>query len=157
MPGGDGFDVLRTLERDGTQVAALVLTGSESRGDYVRVVKLGARGLVLKGEAPEKLFSSIRAVASGELAFSCEIADQVVEAMAAAPPSAPGNLARLSGRERQVAALVTRGMKNRDIARELKISENTVKRHLQSVFSKTGTHDRLELAVLAVADCNRAA
>ena len=158
MPGSDGFEVLRTLDHNRSRVAALVLTGSESRGDYARVVKLGARGLVFKGESPEKLFSAIRTVAGGELAFSSEIADQVLEAMAAAPPQrVPGNLGRLSGREREVAALVARGMKNRDIAHELKISENTVKRHLQSVFSKTGTRDRLELAVLAVADFNQAA
>jgi DNA-binding NarL/FixJ family response regulator len=158
MPGSDGFEVLRTLERNGSRVASLVLTGSENQGDYVQVVKLGARGLVLKGEAPERLFSAIRSVVEGELAFSTEIADQVIEAMTAPPrQAAPGNLARLSGRERQVAMLVARGMKNKDIAGELRISENTVKRHLQSVFSKTGTRDRLELAVLAVNDVNRAA
>ena len=56
---------------------------------------------------------------------------------------------RLSERERQIAYLVARGMKNRDIAQQLTISENTVKRHLQSIFSKTGAKDRLELAVLA--------
>ena len=52
---------------------------------------------------------------------------------------------RLSERERQISYLVARGMKNRDIATDLKISENTVKRHLQSIFSKTGSRDRLEL------------
>ena len=48
-----------------------------------------------------------------------------------------------------VALLVTRGLRNREIAAELHISENTVKRHLQSIFSKTGAHDRVELAALA--------
>jgi len=157
MPGGDGFEVLRALERSGSRVASLVLTGSENRSDYVHVVKLGARGLVLKGETPVRLFSAIRAVAEGELAFSTEIANQVIEAMTAPPQAAPSNLGRLSPRERQVAMLVSRGMKNKDIAGELKISENTVKRHLQSVFSKTGARDRLELAVLTAADFNKAA
>ena len=64
-------------------------------------------------------------------------------------PSAQ-SLARLSERERQIAALVANGRKNRDIAQELSISENTVKRHLQSIFNKTGVRDRLELAVLAI-------
>jgi two-component system nitrate/nitrite response regulator NarP len=67
------------------------------------------------------------------------------------------NLERLSEREHQIALLVARGMKNKDIGRELGISENTVKRHLQSIFSKTGTKDRLELAVLALSDVTNAA
>jgi len=157
MPEPNGFEVLRTLERSGIKVASVVLTGSESRLDYVQVVKLGARGLVLKGDSTEQLFTAIRAVAGGELAFSNDIANQVVSAMAAEPREAPANLARLSGRERQIAGLVSQGMKNRDISQELHISENTVKRHLQSIFSKTGARDRLELAVLALTESNRAA
>lgn len=157
MPENDGFEVLRTLERAETRVAAVVLTGSESQLDYVQVVKLGARGLVLKGDSPEKLFTAIRTVSAGDLAFSNDIANQVVSAMATEPRSEPTTLARLSERERQIAFLVARGLKNKDIASELNISENTVKRHLQSIFSKTGTRDRLELAVLAVTELSKAA
>src|SRR5689334_14454115 len=63
MPEGDGFEVLRTLDRAGSRVAAVVLTGSDSELDYAQVVKLGARGLVLKSDGPEKLFAAIRTVA----------------------------------------------------------------------------------------------
>jgi DNA-binding NarL/FixJ family response regulator len=157
MPESDGFEVLRILERSELHVASVVLTASESQPDYVQVVKLGARGLVLKGDNPAKLFDAIRTVAAGELAFSSDIAGQVVNAMAAEPSNEPATLTRLSERERQIAVLVARGMKNKDIANELKISENTVKRHLQSIFSKTGTRDRLELAVLAVTELSKAA
>jgi DNA-binding NarL/FixJ family response regulator len=156
MPAGDGFEVLRTLDRAGNRVAAVVLTGSDSQFDYAQVVRLGARGLVLKTDGPAKLFSAIRAVAQGELAFSEEMADHVLDTMAdASRPVA--SLARLSPREREVAALVASGLKNRDMARKLSISENTVKRHLQSIFSKTRTHDRLELAVLALNEVRRVA
>lgn len=157
MPEPNGFEVLRMLERAGNKVASVVLTGSDSQLDYVQVVKLGARGLVLKGDSTEKLFAAIRTVAGGELAFSTDMADQVVNAMAAEPRESPGNLSRLSERERQIAALVARGLKNKDISHELQISENTVKRHLQSIFNKTGTRDRLELAVLALTESGRAA
>jgi len=157
MPNIDGFEVLRTIERAGLHVAAIVLTGSESQLDYVQVVKLGARGLVLKGDNQEKLFHAIRTVAAGELAFSNDIASQVVHAMANEQRPEATTLARLSDRERQIAMLVARGLKNRDIAGELTISENTVKRHLQSIFNKTGTRDRLELAVVAVTELSRAA
>jgi DNA-binding NarL/FixJ family response regulator len=157
MPESDGFEVLRTLERAGNRVASVVLTGSDSRSDYVQVVRLGARGLVLKADDPQKLFDAIRAVAEGDLAFSDEVAYDVLDAMVSDQAFAPGSLARLSERERQIAFMVARGMKNRDIAAELNISENTVKRHLQSIFSKTGSRDRLELAVLALGEIGNAA
>lgn len=159
MPDTDGFEVLRTLDRAGIRVSSVVLTGSENQPDYVQVVRLGARGLVLKGDNPEKLFTAIRSVADGELAFSDEVARGVLEAMASEPQKQqePTNMMRLSERERQIAFLVARGLKNRDIARELTISENTVKRHLQSIFSKTGARDRLELAVLALTEVSKAA
>lgn len=160
MPDFDGFDVLRTLDRAGSRVATVVLTGSESEMDYVQVVRLGGRGLVIKSDGPEKLFSAVRTVAQGELAFSDDLAKQVVSSMATEwreeVPKA-NSLARLSERERQIAYAVARGLKNRDIAEQLLISENTVKRHLQSIFGKTGARDRLELAVLALNEVSKAA
>jgi DNA-binding NarL/FixJ family response regulator len=152
MPEGDGFDVLRTLDRAGSRVASVVLTGSDNHLDYVQVVRLGARGLVLKGDNPEVLFSAIRSVANGELAFKDEIARQVLNSMVVEQRPTHGALHRLSERERQIAALVARGLKNRDIAEQLSISENTVKRHMQSIFNKTGARDRLELAVFALSE-----
>jgi DNA-binding NarL/FixJ family response regulator len=157
MPQSDGFEVLRTLDRSGDRVASVVLTGSESESDYVQVVRLGARGLVLKGDDPQKLFAAIRTVAEGELAFSDEVARSVMKAMVSDEHPAPSSMGRLSERERQVSYMVARGMKNRDIAADLSISENTVKRHLQSIFSKTGSRDRLELAVLALSELSNAA
>jgi len=157
MPGSDGFEVLRTLDRAGSRVAAVVLTGSESELDYAQVVKLGGRGLVLKSDGPERLFSAIRTVANGELAFSDDLAQQVLSTMTAETKSTANALTRLSERERQIAYYVARGMKNKDIGEELKISENTVKRHLQSIFAKTGARDRLELAVLALSEISKAA
>ncbi|PYX92274.1 MAG: DNA-binding response regulator [Acidobacteria bacterium] len=152
MPDGDGFEVLRTLDRAGSQVASVVLTGSENQLDYVQVVRLGARGLVLKGDNPEVLFSAIRSVAGGELAFKDDVARQVLNSMASESRHTQHSLHRLSDRERQIAALVARGLRNRDIAQQLSISENTVKRHMQSIFNKTGARDRLELAVFALSE-----
>jgi DNA-binding NarL/FixJ family response regulator len=157
MPEGDGFDVLRTLDRAGSRVATVVLTGSESQLDYAQAVKLGARGLVLKSDGPEKLFAAIRTVANGELAFSDELAQQVLTTISAESKAPADALHRLSERERQIAYHVARGLKNKDIAQALNISENTVKRHLQSIFTKTGSRDRLELAVLALNEASRAA
>jgi DNA-binding NarL/FixJ family response regulator len=157
MPDGDGFEVLRTLDRAGSRVAAVVLTGSDNELDYAQAVKLGARGLVLKSEGPEKLFSAIRTVADGELAFSDELAQQVLATMSAETKAPSDALSRLSERERQITYHVARGLKNKDIGQTLNISENTVKRHLQSIFTKTGSRDRLELAVLALSEVGKAA
>jgi DNA-binding NarL/FixJ family response regulator len=159
MPGSDGFEVLKTLDKAGNRVATVVLTGSESESDYTNVVRMGGRGLVLKAHGPEKLFAAVRAVAAGELAFSDELAQRVLNRMAqdSRQQTQAGSLARLSERERQIAFAVARGQKNRDIANQLNISENTVKRHLQSIFSKTGARDRLELAVLALNEAGLAA
>jgi len=160
MPDFDGFEVLRTLDRSGNRVATVVLTASESDTDYAQVVRLGARGLVMKGDGPQSLFDAIRVVAAGELAFSDELARQVVSSLANDSRDfqpAQASLHRLSDRERQIAYAVARGMKNRDIAKQLTISENTVKRHLQSIFGKTGARDRLELAVLALNEAGKAA
>jgi len=158
MPMASGFDVLRVLDREGSRVASVVLTGSDSQMDYLQVVRLGARGLVLKADDPKKLFEAIRAVATGELWFPADIAQGVLNAMAGdTRTETPGNIARLSERERQIAHLVANGMRNRDIAAELHISENTVKRHLQSIFDKTGARDRLELAVMAIGEISKAA
>jgi len=157
MPGGDGFEVLRTLDRAGSRVAAVVLTGSENQPDYVQVVRLGARGLVLKGDTPDRLFAAIRSVAAGELAFSDDVAQQVLNAMVSDQHTEAASMGRLSEREKQIAFLVARGLKNKGIAVELNISENTVKRHLQSIFNKTGARDRLELAVMALTELSKAA
>src|SRR5579859_4828633 len=82
MPDFDGFEVLRTLDRSGNRVATVVLTGSESDTDYAQAVRLGARGLVMKGDGPQRLFESIRLVAAGELAVSEDLARQVVRSLA---------------------------------------------------------------------------
>ncbi len=159
MPGSDGFEVLRTLDKAGSRVATVVLTGSESETDYTNVVRLGGRGLVLKSDGPEKLFAAVRNVAQGELAFSDDLAQRVLSTMAQETRSetTTSSLSRLSDRERQIASSVARGLKNRDVASHLSISENTVKRHLQSIFSKTGSRDRLELAVLALSEVSKQA
>ena len=150
MPECDGFEVLRNMNQHGSPVPTLVLTGSEDRAAYAQVVKLGGRGLVVKSDGIETLFSAVRAVAAGKLAFCNEIAQNVLGAIAP-KPGLTGALNRLSTREKQIATLVARGMKNSEIARELAISYNTVKVHLQTIFSKTGVRDRLELVTLALA------
>ncbi|HKU23350.1 MAG TPA: response regulator transcription factor [Terriglobales bacterium] len=158
LPEATGLEVLRILGQAGLSLPTLILTASDNEVDYVQAVRLGASGLVLKRDSPEKLFQAIRSVAAGQLAFSNEIAQQVVSWMAGERTRPPvRGLQRLSERERAVAVLVTRGLRNREIGAQLNISENTVKRHLQSIFSKTGAHDRVELAAMTAQQTAEAA
>ncbi len=157
LPQGDGFEVLRALDRAANRAGVVVLTSSENEADYAQAVKLGARGLVLKNDSAQNLFAAIRTVATGDLAFSAERTQQVLETMGAETKQSNHALGRLSERERQIAYYVARGMKNKDIGQALTISENTVKRHLQSIFTKTGVRDRLELAVMALGEASAAA
>src|SRR5262245_13274793 len=157
MPEGDGFEVLRTLDRAGSRVSAVVLTGSDSELDYAQVVKLGARGLVLKSDGPEKLFAAIRTVANGELAFSDELAQQVLTTMTAESKTSANTMSHLSARVRQIAYHEAPCNENTDIGQALTSSRNIDKRHLQSIFTKTGARDRLELAVLALSEVSKAA
>ena len=158
LPEATGLEVLRTLGQAGLSLPTLILTASDNEVDYVQAVRLGASGLVLKRDSPEKLFQAIRSVAAGQLAFSNEMAQQVVSWMAGERTRPPvRGLQRLSERERAVAVLVTRGLRNREIGAQLNISENTVKRHLQSIFSKTGAHDRVELAAMTAQQTAEAA
>src|SRR3954469_10619360 len=115
MPGSDGFEVLRTLDRSGQMMPSVVLTGSESQLDYAQAVRFGARGLVLKGDDPTKLFTAIRSVVAGELAFSDDLAQPVLSTMVVDSGRQNSASPRLSDRERQIAFLVARGMKNKDI------------------------------------------
>jgi DNA-binding NarL/FixJ family response regulator len=149
MPECDGFQVLRAMNQQGLRVPTVVLTASEDKADYAQVVRLGGRGLVIKSQGAEKVFAAVRSVAQGKLAFCNDVAQQVLGAVAP-PPGISGALGRLSARERQIADLIARGMKNSEIACELAISYNTVKVHVQTIFSKTGVRDRLELMTLAL-------
>jgi DNA-binding NarL/FixJ family response regulator len=82
LPESSGLEVLRALAQAASPVATVILTASENEVDYVQAVRLGASGLVLKRDSPEKLFQAIRNVAGGQLAFSNEVAQQVVSWMA---------------------------------------------------------------------------
>jgi DNA-binding NarL/FixJ family response regulator len=154
--GQEALALVQELHPD-VLVLDLFMPHGESELDYAQAVKLGARGLVLKSDGPEKLFAAIKSVSNGELAFSDELAQQVLTTMSAESRATANTLTRLSERERQIAYYVARGMKNKDIGQALTISENTVKRHLQSIFTKTGARDRLELAVLALSEVSKAA
>ncbi len=150
MPEMDGLEVLNDLGGQETKVRAILLTASEDERDFVEGVRRGARGVVLKQAASESLLEGIRKVSRGEMWIDQRVVAGVMEAMSR-PDSAPNQKRDLlTGRELEIATLVTRGMRNKEIAEKLQISEQTVKNHLHNVYDKLGVSDRLELALYAL-------
>ncbi|MGY1709860.1 response regulator [Geodermatophilus sp. SYSU D00758] len=133
MPGGGGVDAVRALRRAGSRAAVLVLTTYDTDSETVAAIEAGATGYLLKDTPAERLFEAVRATAAGETVLSPAVAGRLASHVRS--PSASGTL---SGRERQVLALVARGTSNCAIAEELFVSEATVKTHLVHVYEKLG-------------------
>ncbi|MFJ8765678.1 response regulator [Streptomyces clavifer] len=147
MPGGGGVAAIAELARLGARSRVLVLTTYDTDSDTLPAIEAGATGYLLKDAPPDELFTAVRAAADGRTVLSPAVASRLVSRVRT-PSAAPGGES-LSGREREVLALVARGTSNREIAAELFISEATVKTHLTHVFAKLGAKDRA--AAVAVA------
>ncbi|MFJ6559658.1 response regulator [Streptomyces sp. NPDC091412] len=145
MPGGSGVDAIRELTRRAARAKVLVLTTYDTDSDTLPAIEAGATGYLLKDAPRDELFTAVRAAALGRTVLSPAVASRLVSAVRA---PAPGN-EPLSAREREVLALVAKGTSNREIARELFISEATVKTHLTHLYAKLGVKDRA--AAVAVA------
>ncbi|MFF0303839.1 response regulator [Streptomyces sp. NPDC004562] len=137
MPGGGGVAAIAHLTRTGARARVLVLTTYDT--DTLPAIEAGATGYLLKDAPRDELFIAVRAAAEGRTVLSPAVASRLVSAV-----RAPGNERNepLSAREREVLALVARGTSNREIARELFISEATVKTHLTHLYAKLGVNDR---------------
>ncbi|MFJ9248295.1 response regulator [Streptomyces sp. NPDC101776] len=147
MPGGGGVDAIRELTRRAARAKVLVLTTYDTDSDTLPAIEAGATGYLLKDAPRDELFTAVRAAAQGRTVLSPAVASRLVSAVRR-PQATPGNEA-LSAREREVLALVAKGTSNREIARELFISEATVKTHLTHLYGKLGVKDRA--AAVAVA------
>ncbi|WP_037622535.1 response regulator [Streptomyces aureus] len=137
MPGGGGVDAIAELTRRRCRARVLVLTTYDTDSDTLPAIEAGATGYLLKDAPREDLFTAVRAAAEGRTVLSPAVASRLVSAVRAPAPAES-----LSAREREVLVLVARGTSNREIARELFISEATVKTHLTHVYGKLGVKDR---------------
>ncbi|WP_328521860.1 response regulator transcription factor [Kribbella sp. NBC_00359] len=136
MPGGGGLDAITELTRRGARAKVLVLTTWDTDTDTLPAIEAGATGHLLKDAPQDELFTGVREAAAGRTVLSPAVASRLVSAVRT-PAATP-----LAARERQVLALVAKGTSNREIARELFISEATVKTHLSHLFTKLGVTDR---------------
>jgi DNA-binding NarL/FixJ family response regulator len=152
-----GLEVLRALHGRAPRTRTIILAGPETHVDVITAFQYGARGVIRRDQPTEMLFKSIRKVHRGELWISREsvgeLVDTLVAGASASPrtlPGAPRTEANLTAREREILALLAEGETNKGIAARLSITTDTVKHHLTSIFAKTGTSNRLELALIAV-------
>lgn len=150
MPGYSGLDALRELADRPHGAKILLVTASIEREDIAAAVQLGARGIVLKESASEALMAAIQTVLAGGLWLADGEVSELMSADRGRQRPAPRSAFGLTPREREILESITAGLSNREIASTLSLSEQTVKHHLSSIFDKTGTSSRLELALFAV-------
>ncbi len=144
LPVLDGVEATRRILAFDPKVAVVVLTSFSDREQILRALDAGAVGYLLKDAEPDELERAVRAAARGEAPLDPRAGRALLQARAAVSP-----LDALSEREREVLALVAAGLPNKLIARELSISEKTVKTHLTSVFRTIGVTDRTQAALWA--------
>ena len=144
MPVLDGIEATRRIVEAQPRVAVVVLTSFSDREQILRALDAGAVGYLLKDAEPAELERAVRAAARGEAPLDPRAGRALLQDRAAGSP-----LDGLSAREREVLAMVTRGLPNKLIARELGISEKTVKTHLTRVFRTIGVTDRTQAALWA--------
>jgi two-component system, NarL family, nitrate/nitrite response regulator NarL len=151
---GSALDCIPDLQMASGGGRIIVLTAVHDSDAHHRAILLGAMGLVLKEEAPEDLRRAILKVHSGEIWLNRKLATGIVAKMSQPNlwdkknHASPG-ITLLTAREREVFNLVSAGLKNKDIANRLFISETTVRHHLTTIFSKLEVTSRFELIIFA--------
>jgi DNA-binding NarL/FixJ family response regulator len=145
MPVMDGIEATRRIvEAHDGDVRVVVLTSLSARDEIMAALDAGASGYLLKDAEPEELLAGVRAAARGDAPLAPRAAKEVLSARAEERTQP-----ELSARETEVLQLVARGLPNKRIARELQISEKTVKAHLTQVFQRIGVTDRTQAALWA--------
>ena len=154
MPEMDGIEATRRLlGKDDGETKVVMLTTFDMDEYVYDALRAGASGFMLKDVPPEQLVDGIRAVASGDALLAPSVTRRVIEEFVRRPPASvrtlPTKLEDLTARELEVLKLVARGLSNAEIAKELFVSETTVKTHVAHVLMKLNLRDRVQAVVLA--------
>jgi DNA-binding NarL/FixJ family response regulator len=152
MPDLDGIAATRELTRAAPAVRVLILTTFE-QDDYVfGAMRAGASGFLLKRTRPEELIAGVHTIAAGDALLSPSVTRRVIDRMAQQPTPKLADQAKLdelTPREREVLALVARGLSNREIAAELVVEEATVRSHIRRILMKLDLRGRVQIVIFA--------
>jgi DNA-binding NarL/FixJ family response regulator len=151
MPVVDGVEATRRLRQDPDAPPVLVLTTFDDDEVLAGALRAGASGFVLKGVPAEDLQRAVRTIAGGEAWLDPAVTGRVLTVYRSARSrrSGPDALSALTAREREVLALIGRGLTNGEIAAELVVGEGTIKTHVNHVFAKLQLRDRAAAVVFA--------
>ncbi|MGG4553392.1 response regulator [Paenibacillus humicus] len=149
MPGKDGLETTREIKLKYPYVKIVLITVSDDAAHLFEALKQGAQGYLLKNLEPGTWLQYLRAVASDEAPLSSELAFRILQEF---PLSKKNNSADhpLTSREREILDWVAKGLTNREIAKELQISDQTVKNHLKNILQKLHLENRVQLTRYAL-------
>ncbi len=156
MPRSSGIEACRAMKEVAPSAKIVMLTISDEEEDLFEAIRAGASGYLLKDLPLDEVAETVRAVHGGQSLINPSMAGKLLTEFATlARRDGPDRVQqvpppRLTDREMQVLKLVARGMNNRDIAKELFISENTVKNHVRNILEKLQIHSRMEAVMVAV-------
>ncbi len=154
MPRRGGIEATQAIKDLIPHAKILMLTISDEEADLYDAIKAGANGYLLKEISIDEVANAIRSVAKGQSLISPSMASKLLDEFASMVKRADEKqqlpTPRLTDREMEVLKLVAKGHNNRDIAKELYISENTVKNHIRNILEKLHLHSRMEAVVYAV-------
>jgi DNA-binding NarL/FixJ family response regulator len=150
MPGLNGIEATREIQRANPQIGILVLTMFEDDDSVFAAMRAGAKGYLLKDSGGEGVVHAIRAVASGEAVFGPGVAERMIGYFSAPRAAAPQRaFPELTEREEEVLSLVAQGKSNREIARQLFVSLKTVRNHVSNILLKLQVADRAQAVIRA--------
>jgi DNA-binding NarL/FixJ family response regulator len=157
MPKINGIEAARQMKEVAPSAKIVILTISDEEEDLFEAIRSGASGYLLKDIPLDELADSVRAVHGGQSLINPSMAGKLLSEFATLArrdaeeePAKHAPAPKLTDREMEVLRLVARGMNNRDIAKELFISENTVKNHVRNILEKLQIHSRMEAVMIAV-------
>ena len=156
MPRSSGIEACRAMKEIVPSTKIVMLTISDEEEDLFEAIRAGASGYLLKDIPYDEVADVVRAVHGGQSLINPSMAAKLLTEFAALAKHDESERAeqvpapRLTDREIEVLKLVARGMNNRDIAKELFISENTVKNHVRNILEKLQIHSRMEAVMIAV-------
>lgn len=144
LPDGSGIDVLRALRQRHPGTLCVVTTVMADDAHIVAALSAGANGYLLKEQPPELITRQLTALSQDIPALSPSIARRIMEHFRLTGPAAPES--QLTAREKDVLALISRGLRNLDVAQQLSMAETTVASHIRSIYRKLGISSRAEAA-----------